>query len=216
MRFDSLAGTTPRVDLSKVVLHKQGLPIHEIAKEVTRSSLTVNTVAPRTVAKSVCTQAATCPWPIGKRSGPRSSARRRTRPSLKRGASIILHDVTALFDDLEEIRNLLARYCFAIDTRDADAWADLFTEDGVFHYSVGEPISGKGALRNFISLVPDDRHHLTMNEIIEIDGDTATVRAYALVTKESPPVISAVGDYKDTISRTSDGWRFSSRIYSPH
>jgi uncharacterized protein (TIGR02246 family) len=129
---------------------------------------------------------------------------------------IILQAVPALSDDLEEIRKLLARYCFAIDARDAEAWADLFTDDGMFHYSLGEPLIGKDALREFISVVPNDRHHLTMNEIIDIDGDTATVRAYALVTKESPPVISAVGDYEDTLRRTADGWRFSSRIYSPH
>ena len=67
-----------------------------------------------------------------------------------------------------------------------------------------------------MSLIPHDRHHLTMNEIIEVQGDTATVRAYALVTKESPPVISAVGDYDDALTRSSDGWRFASRIYRPH
>jgi SnoaL-like domain len=55
-----------------------------------------------------------------------------------------------------------------------------------------------------------------MNEIIEVDADNATVRAYALVTKESPPVISAVGDYEDTLHRTSGGWRFQRRVYSPH
>jgi uncharacterized protein (TIGR02246 family) len=124
--------------------------------------------------------------------------------------------VTALSDDLEEVRTLLARYCFAIDARDADAWADLFTEDGRFHYSLGEPIVGTDALRQFIAMVSDDRHHLTMNEIIEVDGNVATVRAYALVTKESPPVISAVGHYEDALRRTSVGWRFASRVYSPH
>jgi 3-phenylpropionate/cinnamic acid dioxygenase small subunit len=124
--------------------------------------------------------------------------------------------VTSLSDDLEEIRKLLARYCFAIDARDVDAWVGLFTEDGIFHYSLGDPLVGEDALRQFLSLVPDDRHHLTMNEIIEVDGDKARVRAYALVTKESPPVISAVGEYEDTLSRTPEGWRFSSRVYRPH
>jgi len=119
-------------------------------------------------------------------------------------------------DDLEEIRHLLARYCFAIDARDAETWAGLFTDDGVFHYALGDPLTGREELRSFVSMVPDDRHHLTMNEIIEIDGDTATVKAYALVTKETPPVISAVGDYDDTLTRTAEGWRFARRVYSPH
>jgi uncharacterized protein (TIGR02246 family) len=118
-------------------------------------------------------------------------------------------------DDYEEIRRLLARYCFAIDARDATAWAGLFTDDGVFHYTLGEPITGTAALREFVALVPDDRHHLTMNEVIDIDGDTASVRAYALVTRETPPIISAVGTYEDALVRTDDGWRFARRVYTP-
>jgi uncharacterized protein (TIGR02246 family) len=119
-------------------------------------------------------------------------------------------------EDLEEIRKLLARYCFAIDARDGDTWADLFTDDGIFHYALGEPLVGRSALREFMTMVPGDRHHLTMNEIIEIEGDAATVRAYALVTRATPPVISAVGDYHDSLVRTADGWRFAKRTYSPH
>ena len=119
-------------------------------------------------------------------------------------------------EDLEAIRQLLARYCFSIDARDADAWAALFTEDGIFHYALGEPLVGRTALREFMAMVPGDRHHLTRNEIIELDGDRARVRAYALVTKETPPVLSAVGDYEDELVRTPEGWRFAKRVYSPH
>lgn len=136
------------------------------------------------------------------------------QPSGSSGTTI--EKVPTLADDHEEIRKLLARYCFAIDSRDAEAWADLFTEDGVFDYKMGEPLVGREALRHFVSTIPADRHHFTMNEIIEVDADNATVRAYALVTKESPPVISAVGDYEDTLHRTSGGWRFQRRVYSPH
>lgn len=125
-------------------------------------------------------------------------------------------DEHRVLQDIEDIRRLLASYCFAIDARDADTWANLFTEDGIFHYALGEPISGRAALRAFIAVVPDDRHHLTMNEIIDVDGDTATVKAYALVTRESPPIISAVGEYEDSLSRTSEGWRFARRVDSPH
>jgi ketosteroid isomerase-like protein len=124
--------------------------------------------------------------------------------------------VTDAAADLEQIRQLLARYCFAIDARDGPAWADLFTDDGVFHYALGEPLTGREALVGFVAMVPDDRHHLTMNEIIEIDGDEATVRAYALVTRGTPPIISAVGEYADALRRTSAGWKFATRVYTPH
>jgi uncharacterized protein (TIGR02246 family) len=132
------------------------------------------------------------------------------------GAGTVVYDAPMpSCEDLEAIRKLLARYCFAIDARDAEAWAGLFTEEGVFHYTPGDPIIGRAALRQFVSMIPDDRHHLTMNEVIDIDGDSATVRAYTLVTRGTPPIISAVGTYHDSLTRTADGWRFSLRLYTP-
>ncbi len=119
-------------------------------------------------------------------------------------------------EDLEEIRKLLARYCFAIDIKDAVGFSELFTDDGVFDFTLGPPVQGRDALRQFVKGIPDDRHHVTTNEIIELDGDRATVRAYALVTKESPPVISSLGEYEDTLSRTPEGWRFAHRTFTPH
>jgi ketosteroid isomerase-like protein len=94
-------------------------------------------------------------------------------------AGATIDSVPTLAEDVEEIRRLLARFCFAIDSQDADTWADLFSEDEVFHYALGEPLVGPDALRQFGSMVPGDRHHLTMNEIIEVDGDRASVRANA-------------------------------------
>jgi uncharacterized protein (TIGR02246 family) len=124
--------------------------------------------------------------------------------------------MSALAEDLEEIRKLLARYCFTLDERDADGWAALFTEDGSFHGTLGEPLIGREALRQITSRVPDGVRHLTMNEVIEVEGDTATARAYVLVTRESPPIVSGGGTYEDTLSRTADGWRFSRRTFRPH
>ena len=119
-------------------------------------------------------------------------------------------------EDLEEIRKLLARYCFAIDAKDAAGFSALFTEDGVFDFKLGPTVQGREALHEFVQGVPDDRHHVTTNEIIELDGDRATVRAYALVTKESPPVLSAMGEYEDVLRRTPEGWRFAHRTFTRH
>jgi uncharacterized protein (TIGR02246 family) len=124
--------------------------------------------------------------------------------------------VSTAADDLEEIRKLLARYCFAIDAKDAAAFSELFTEDGVFDFTLAPPVQGREALRQFVAGIPDDRHHVTANEIIELDGDRATVRAYALVTKESPPVLSTMGEYRDELRRTEEGWLFAHRTFTPH
>jgi uncharacterized protein (TIGR02246 family) len=124
--------------------------------------------------------------------------------------------VSTAAEDLEEIRKLLARYCFAIDAKDATAFAALFTEDGVFDFKLAPPVQGREALRQFVAGIPADRHHVTANEIIELDGDRATVRAYALVTKESPPVLSTMGEYEDVLRRTAEGWLFAHRTFTPH
>jgi uncharacterized protein (TIGR02246 family) len=117
-------------------------------------------------------------------------------------------------DDVEDIRKLLAEYCFAIDTGDADRWANLFAEDGVFDSNALEPLIGRAALRDFVvSVVPPGRRHFTANEIISVDGDAATVRAYAVVTMDSPPTLSSVGTYDDELVRTEDGWRFRRRYF---
>ena len=107
-------------------------------------------------------------------------------PALLTGATVASMSTPA--EDLEEIRKLLARYCFAIDIKDAVGFSELFTDDGVFDFTLGPPVQGRDALQQFVKGIPDDRHHVTTNEIIELDGDRATVRAYAVVTKESPPV----------------------------
>jgi uncharacterized protein (TIGR02246 family) len=120
-------------------------------------------------------------------------------------------------NDVEEIRRLLAEYCFAIDNRDAEYWASLFTDDGVFDSNTLESLVGHKALRDFVnSVVPDGRHHFSTNEIIVVDGDVATVRAYAMVTMDSPPVLSSVGTYEDDLVRTASGWRFRRRYFDRH
>jgi uncharacterized protein (TIGR02246 family) len=124
--------------------------------------------------------------------------------------------MTTATEDLEEIRTLLARYCFAIDAKKADVFAELFTEDGIFDIKVAPAIKGREALRQFVPSIPDGTRHMTMNEIIELDDDQATVRAYVLVMKESPREIGTVGEYEDILSRTPDGWRFARRTFTSH
>lgn len=124
--------------------------------------------------------------------------------------------MTTPTEDLEEIRTLLARYCFAIDSKDAAVLADLFTEDGVFDLKLVPPIQGREALRQFVPSLPNGIHHFTTNEIIALDGDEAAVRAYVLVTNGSPAAIGTVGEYEDVLCRTPDGWRFACRTFTSH
>jgi hypothetical protein len=50
-------------------------------------------------------------------------------------------------EDRLEALDVLARYCFFVDEGEVDAWADLWTEDGVFAGTTSEPIRDRDALR---------------------------------------------------------------------
>src|SRR5829696_10453996 len=93
--------------------------------------------------------------------------------------------------DCEEIRQLLARYNFAIDLGDATGWAACFTDDGVFECSGladGHPLGGRfaggEALRSYanthFAIAKGRARH--WNGSIQIDGggDRATMRCYML------------------------------------
>lgn len=50
-------------------------------------------------------------------------------------------------DDYVAIQQLYARYAFAIDLHDVDAWLESWTDDPLFVISTGETTRGREALR---------------------------------------------------------------------
>jgi uncharacterized protein (TIGR02246 family) len=113
-------------------------------------------------------------------------------------------------EDRDEILQLLYRYNHAIDGGDANGWADTFTEDAVFD-AAGNVLSGRDALKNFAAGFKG-RRHVVANPLVQIDGDTATVRAYAVVFSGTTP--SVIGVYEDELVRTPTGWRFAKRVFT--
>lgn len=120
-------------------------------------------------------------------------------------------------DDLEEIRQLKARYFRLMDEKDWDALADVFTED-VEMDMTGEGsgvISGREAYMPFIRDVLDGVttvHHGHMPEITITSPTTAT-GIWAMEDKlwwpEGSPIshLHGYGHYHETYERTADGWR---------
>jgi ketosteroid isomerase-like protein len=130
--------------------------------------------------------------------------------------------MTAL--DHEEIRQLLARYNFAVDLGDAEGWADCFTPDGVFRCTPeGGPLTGTHQGRD--ALVAYGQTHYGINKgrarhwnwNLEIDGDgeTATMRCYLLslraTTPDAPAAVGATGVYRDRLSKVDGRWLFVER-----
>ena len=121
-------------------------------------------------------------------------------------------------DDVLEIQQLVARYNFAVDGGDADAFADTFTAEGVFTVA-GQEMRGHDALRAFVEgrtgIGP--RRHVVSSILVDGDGDAATLRAYLQVVAKADDgsfAVSTQGTYDDRLVRTGDGWRFSARTFT--
>lgn len=110
----------------------------------------------------------------------------------------------------EQVRQTLSRYTRAIDTRDLDAYVDLFTPDGrieilqrdpeggltpAFPAVVGRDDIAKGAAGFMQTRQGDISHHFTHDHIISIDGNTARINAQFVVThaRRGEPVVPSVG-----------------------
>ena len=123
-------------------------------------------------------------------------------------------------DDLEDIRQLKARYFRLMDTKDWDGLARVFTPDVVIDMT-GE---GAGTTHSVEEYMPFLRqaigdvvtvHHGHMPEI-ELTSATTARGVWAMEDKlwwpEGSPVshMHGYGHYHETYERTAEGWRISS------
>lgn len=117
--------------------------------------------------------------------------------------------------DREAIRELTAAYTRRVDEGDFAAWAELFTEDGV--YITPERRVPKAELAAFGAEILKDYsicQHLLGQHAITIDGDTARGRIYYAgfhVLRGGDPGRHADigGWYFHSYRRTPQGWRFA-------
>jgi uncharacterized protein (TIGR02246 family) len=129
----------------------------------------------------------------------------RTEPSLQRLA------------DKAEISELILTFVHSLDRRDWDAYANTFTEDGVFEIMgqrrTGRVEIGAGPARD-LGLFARTQHFST-NHAIELAKDTATAIHYLFAVHipdaDRPDEHADIGgQYRCQCTRTDDGWRFSS------
>jgi hypothetical protein len=124
---------------------------------------------------------------------------------------------TLTTQDYIDIQQLYARYNLAIDSGDADAYANTFTPDGVFNNN-----NGRDALLNFArnyAKAPANlaRRHWNTNLVITptAEGANGTVYLFLLDTSAKPPAIGVTLKYEDQLVKTAQGWRFKRRMTRP-
>ena len=116
------------------------------------------------------------------------------------------------------IRELVARYNYAIDEGRPDEWVATFVPDGTFESSALGTHTGADALlafaKGYIAAVTG--RHCTSDFVIDVDGDDARSRCYLIaVNNAAVPIISTTAVYEDVLRRTPDGWRFVHRKVAP-
>jgi len=113
-------------------------------------------------------------------------------------------------DDYADILQLYFRYPVALDSGDAEGYANLFTEDGSFGNRVG-----RQALLDFVrGRSQSTVRHAPLTPVITptADGAAGTVLNLFVDVAQSPAIVTRVSQYTDTLVKTSKGWRFKTRV----
>lgn len=124
-------------------------------------------------------------------------------------------------EDRAELRELVARYAVAIDDRDIDAIAALFTPEGAFRSRDGVMNArGRAAVLEqfrgrFQALTVSN--HFSHDHILSFGADADEARglvtAHAEVWRNGRALIAALR-YADTYRRHEGRWRFAERLLS--
>ena len=118
--------------------------------------------------------------------------------------------------DKDEIRELVAKYCFALDDGRFEDMAALFVPDGVWETAFGTGTGRAGIVARAKSIATEPRPrrvHLTTNIVIELNGETATAQSNWLLFQNTPagPAIGSGGAYRDRLAKLDGRWYFQHR-----
>jgi len=130
--------------------------------------------------------------------------------------------------DRAEIEDLQARYLFAIDYSDWDAYVATFAEDGELEFASGTS-KGRAAIREAVTRFaegigrfyatadgkPAKLRHIILQTAIRVEGDRAWSRSQWLeMANHGPgdePKIGTYGIYEDELTKASGRWLFAKR-----
>lgn len=118
-----------------------------------------------------------------------------------------------------EITRALTRIARAMDDRDWAALDDLVLADATADLGTGE-LRDRAELVTTIRAFLDEcgpTQHLLGNVLVDVDGDTATSRAYVSDLHvgsgdRADLTFRTLGDYHDTWVRHGDAWRLARRV----
>ncbi len=131
--------------------------------------------------------------------------------------------------DRAEIEDLMARYLFAMDWGDLDAYAATFTEDGRLDYASGSA-QGRQAIKETVQAFKDriskiyvdadgnpaKLRHVVAQTVIRVEGNQAwsTALWYEMANNgpDGAPSIGTYGTYEDELEKVDGQWLFKRRL----
>lgn len=133
-----------------------------------------------------------------------------------------------LLEDRFAILDTIAAYSYCYDGQDADGFAALFTEDGLWEaWGPGATtpevrLPSRDAIREWVSARLakrvgkfSSRHHQSSTVFESLKTDSARTRTMILVThqgvEDPAPTPTLSGYYLDTWRKTAQGWKFAHR-----
>jgi uncharacterized protein (TIGR02246 family) len=129
--------------------------------------------------------------------------------------------------DRAEIEELVANYVKALDTLDADLYANVFTEDAVYDVT-GTVYEGRDAIRKIVTNLQESRarneaegtespalYHVMSNSSVElVDEHNARHTSYAQTVRAAENgqfIVGFMGRYEDEIVKRDGRWRIKTR-----
>ncbi|MCB2076685.1 MAG: nuclear transport factor 2 family protein [Novosphingobium sp.] len=125
---------------------------------------------------------------------------------------------TGTLEERIAIRELHDTYADAGFRGDKRQFVDCWTDDCTWVTPFGE-VNGRAALDaqwDVVTATFDQLGFFTVLGAIEVDGNTATCRAYVreIFVNSDGAIQKIVGRYDDTLAKQDGAWKFASRIYS--
>lgn len=123
--------------------------------------------------------------------------------------------MACLAEEKDSIREVMARYCHALDACRFDEVARLFADEGEWTTDYGTA-RGRKEIEALLSRTvprkgegPQRKHYIT-NVIIKVENDTASAVSDYLIIRESEQGLIPVmgGTYKDLFEKRDGQWRF--------
>ena len=129
--------------------------------------------------------------------------------------------------DRTEIADQIAKYAQLWDRKDAEAFAQLFTDDGTLEWYFGGvrhpqgPVQGRSEIQKYAASAYEgrlagrqSRHHFSNLVFGELTADSARTEHTFLVTHVAPgeqPFVRSTGFYRIEWRKTADGWLITKR-----